>query len=117
MKGCYRDTDGCTMVSAPSIKKDVEMSRKDFIVEAQRLNRYICEFQKAGEADVEAITDPEPLAEGIEGGALSRNPGFTLFLFMGTHAQPIEEKKTLSVVLYVCWGRKHPSSLRYGREK
>ena len=45
--------------------------------ESQRLNRYICEFQKAGEADVEAITDPEPLAEGIEGGALSRNPGFT----------------------------------------
>ena len=38
MKGCYRDTDGCTVISAPSIKKDVEMSRKDFIIEAQRLN-------------------------------------------------------------------------------
>ena len=39
MKGCYRDTDGCTMVSAPSIKKDVELSRKDFIIEAKRLNK------------------------------------------------------------------------------
>lgn len=39
MSGCYRDTDGCTIISTPQMEKTVELSRRDFITEAKRLNK------------------------------------------------------------------------------
>mgnify|MGYP002620511235 CR=1 FL=1 len=39
MKGCWRDVDGCTVLCAPTVKKDVADSCNDFITEARRLNK------------------------------------------------------------------------------
>ena len=39
MKGCYRADDKITVMSPPSLKDDMEDSRRDFIAEAKRLNR------------------------------------------------------------------------------
>lgn len=39
LKGCYRAGDGTTVLAPPSMRTDMEESRKDFIAEARRLNR------------------------------------------------------------------------------
>lgn len=39
MRGCYRAEDLCTVLCAPTMKQEVEESRKDFLIEAQRLNK------------------------------------------------------------------------------
>ena len=39
IRGCDRKSDGCTVTYSKSLKEDVELSRKDFIVEAERLNK------------------------------------------------------------------------------
>ena len=39
MKGCDRAADGCTVTSTLQMREEVEQCKKDFIVEAKRLNR------------------------------------------------------------------------------
>lgn len=39
LKGCYRAANGKDVLCAPTLKKEFEQSKKDFIVEAERLNK------------------------------------------------------------------------------
>ncbi len=39
MRGCYRGEDKCSVMCVPTMKKEVDESRNDFIVEAKRLNK------------------------------------------------------------------------------
>ena len=38
-KGCYRDADKATVIATPSMKNELDECRKDFVVEAKRLNK------------------------------------------------------------------------------
>ena len=93
MKGCYRDTDRTRVLCPPTLKGDVEQSREDFRMEAERLMKL--NGQSPNIVKVNEWFD----ANGTRYYAMEYLDGQTLEQYAG--GRPLPEAEALSLLLPV----------------